>query len=72
MTKAQQKSLKEVIDYSFNDEENHFIEWMLDNGWGKDEIEVFTKMSYGGKMMFMQEHKLTDHIYYHLMNLKFI
>lgn len=72
LTNKQKKSLKEVIDYSFIDEEQSFTEWMSDEGWGEDEIEAFTRMSYGGKMMFMQEHKLTNHIYYHLMNLKSI
>jgi len=72
LTKSQTKSLKNVIEYSFIDEEQSFTEWMSDEGWGEDEIEAFTKLSYEDKMKFMKEHKLTNHIYYHLMNLKLI
>jgi len=72
MTQAQKKSLKEVIDYSFPNEEQGFIEWLSDNGWSDEDITKFENMSFGGKLMFMQEHNLKGHIYYHLMNLKTI
>jgi len=72
MTQAQNESLKEVIDYSFPNEEQSFIEWLSDNGWSDEDITKFENMSFGGKMMFMQEHNLKGHIYYHLMNLKTI
>ncbi len=72
LTKSQTESIKKVNNYFLSDEEKNFSSWLSDNGWGDDEIEAFEKMSYGGKMMFMQEHKLTGHVYYHLMNLKSI
>ena len=71
MTQTQRESLEKVTEY-FSDEETNFLNWLSDNGWGDDEIAVFQTLSYGGKMMFMQEHKLTDHVYYHIMNLKSI
>jgi hypothetical protein len=72
MTKTQRKSLMEVIDYSFPNEEENFIEWLFDNGYSDEEITKFENMSFGGKLMFMQKHNLKGHIYYHLMNLKTI
>ena len=72
LTQSLKKSLEILIESSIKDEEQSFTEWMAYEGWGQDEIKTFTEMSYGGKMMFMQEHKLKGHIYYHLMNLKSI
>lgn len=73
LTNAQMKSLKEVADYSFIDEEQSFTEHMADEGWADDEIETFTRLSTDDKIAFMRKHNnLTRHIYFHLLILKTI
>ena len=72
MTQTQINSLKKVIDFYITDEEKHFSGWMSDNGWGDDEIDTFERLSNEEKLIFIESSNLTNHIYYHLLNLKSI
>lgn len=72
LTKSQKEAIKGVIEYCYDDEMNGLCNWMEENGYSDKEIKKFLKMSFGGKVMFLQKAGLTNHIVYHLLVLQTI